>query len=160
MIPIPGHLAGGIIIYKVFRLEALVVLLATFFPDLFDKPLRYVFHIFPFGRNVMHSLPGLFFVSAAVFAFWGRKKGVSWAAGHFGHIVCDGIADMVSAGKVFIPWLFPFVMYDFPHTSGFSIDWWELALEAGLSVIACVLIWPDRQAIFLRLRKLTHKSVP
>lgn len=103
----------------------------------------------------MHSLPGLCIASALVLVVWGKKKGLSWAAGHLGHIVCDCIGDMVSAGKIFIPWWFPFMQYDFPRTSGFSIDWWDLSIEIGLSVIAFVLIWPDRNTVLSKLGKST-----
>ena len=142
MIPVPGHLASGIILSKVFRLNISVVLIATFMPDLFDKPLRYVFHIFPFGRNVLHSISGLCLVSLIVFIFWGKKTGLSWAVGHGGHILCDAIGDIVAADRIYIPWFWPFITYTFPHVSGFKVNYCELTVEIIISIIAFFMIWP------------------
>ena len=143
MIPIPGHLASGIILSGIFRLNLSVVLIATFMPDLFDKPLRYVFHIFPYGRNVLHSITGFCLVSLIVLILWGGKTGAGWAVGHGGHILCDAIGDIVAgADRTYIPWFWPFITYNFPHTSGFKVNYCELTVEIILSIIAFFMIWP------------------
>jgi hypothetical protein len=158
MVPVPGHLASGIILSRVFRLNMSVVLIATFMPDLFDKPLRYVFHIFPFGRSILHSISGLCLVSLIVFVFWGKKAGLSWVVGHGGHIFCDIIGDITALHKINIPWFWPFITYTFPHASGFKVSYCALSVEIILSIIAFFMIKPELKKVLAYLRILQMKN--
>lgn len=164
MLPVPGHLACSLILYRCFRLNLFIVVLAAFLPDIIDKPLRYVFHVFPFGRNIMHNIPGVFLISLIVFVCLGRKKALSWGIGHLGHILSDAFESIIAGNKFLIPWLWPFVSYDFSiwseHTlANFEFNIHLFIIESLLFVLSILLIWPQRKIIkdellcILRIRR-------
>jgi len=139
MYPIPGHLSVSLVLKKYCRLELVPVVVAGLFPDIVDKFLADIVHVADYGRNYMHSIPGLVVCTLAVYAVKGKIWGLSWALGHFGHLIGD---------LKFVPWFFPFVSYDTPpNVNVYDIkavvttlfDWYGLILEAALLSIALLL---------------------
>ena len=106
MYPVPGHLACGLIVRAITRLNLAVILVASLLPDVVDKILADVLHIAPYGRTYMHCVPVLVLISVLLAgAFRDVKIGLAWAGGHFAHLIGD-----IS----FIPWWFPLKQYDWP----------------------------------------------
>lgn len=97
-----GHAAFGYLLYSFgSRLfgrtpqgyPAIVLLFATQIPDLVDKPLSWVFELFPQGYSVAHSMfvavpLGLLVLAVAV---WRRRTGygLAFVVGYWSHIVGD-----------------------------------------------------------------------
>jgi hypothetical protein len=81
-----------------------------------------------------HTLLALGLSTGLVGLFWGRQSARSWVLGYLGHLLGD------SAG--FVPWLYPWVGYNFPqHSPGLVeiilqalSDPAEVALELALAV--------------------------
>lgn len=72
MYPFPGHLYLSYVLARTMKLNLGVCLVAGWFPDVFDKTLKYVLHIYPYGRVVMHSLLGVLVTSLIVLLIKGR----------------------------------------------------------------------------------------
>lgn len=101
----PGHLGGAYILYSLVTRSRLgetptagptaVVLVASLFPDLVDKPLAWYLGVLPTGRTLAHSL--LFLVPLSLFLYWlarrrGRPElGVAFAVGALSHSFLDAL---------------------------------------------------------------------
>jgi hypothetical protein len=116
-----GHLAIVALQHRYLKTELVPTAIAGLFPDLVDKTLCQVLHLTPSGRMLGHTLLGLALSTVAAGLSGGKKRAWSWALGYAGHLLGD------LGGPV--PWLYPFVPYDFPYApSGL----WEI-LRQGLS---------------------------
>ncbi len=131
---LPGHLAAPYLLSRVVQwIDLRFALVAAVFPDLLDKPLAWIFQITPHGRWLGHSLTGLAATTLIVWLiFKGRRLRAagSWLAGYGLHLALD-------AGN-FTPWLFPWVSYDFPKTTGFRWQYFPVTttLEIVLTLVA------------------------
>ena len=108
---IPGHLAIGLASHRVLTLvnpgediPLRPLLLAGLFPDMVDKSLGYVFRVMPNGRHYAHNIFALIVISLAVTLVWGKRTGIAWMVGYWGHLLADGRK---------VPWLFPVKSYRF-----------------------------------------------
>ena len=108
---IPGHCAIALVSHRALTVanpdEANPLpplLLASLFPDVVDKALGYVFHVMPNGRHYAHNIFALILLSLAVTLVWGRRVGMAWLVGYWGHLLVDGRK---------VPWLFPLKSYCF-----------------------------------------------
>jgi hypothetical protein len=101
-----GHLAVAALQHRYLKADLAPVVAAGVFPDLVDKTLCQVLHLTPSGRMFGHTLTTVGLSTLAVRLVWGGRAARSWALGYLGHLVGD------SGG--FVPWLYPFVRYDFP----------------------------------------------
>jgi len=108
---IPGHLAVGLASHRGLTLanpdEAIPLrplLLAGLFPDVVDKSLGYVFHLMPNGRHYAHNIFALILLTLLVTLVWGKRTGIAWLVGYWGHLLADGRK---------VPWLFPVKSYCF-----------------------------------------------
>ncbi|HOT91282.1 MAG TPA: metal-dependent hydrolase [Anaerolineae bacterium] len=112
-----GHLGVSGLAHRYLKADLAPVVIAGIVPDVVDKVLCYGVHLMPSGRMWGHTLLGLVLSTAVVGLVWGRQTAWSWAVGYLGHLVAD------LGGQV--PWLYPFVHYDFPPSLGF----WEMLLH-------------------------------
>jgi len=108
---IPGHLAVGLASHRVLTLvdpeediPLRPLLLASLFPDVVDNALGYVFHVMPNGRHYAHNIFALVLLWLVVTLVWGRRVGIAWLLGYWGHLLGDGRK---------VPWLFPVKSYHF-----------------------------------------------
>jgi hypothetical protein len=109
-----GHLGVSVLAHRYLKADLVPVVVAGVFPDVVDKTLCQGLHILPSGRMWGHTLLGLAVSTFIVRLLWGRQTAWSWAVGYLGHLVGD------LGGQV--PWLYPFVQYDFEPSPGF----WEI----------------------------------
>ncbi|MDX9754006.1 MAG: hypothetical protein RBU29_08600 [bacterium] len=105
MYPIPGHLALSLGGSYLAGLPYIPAIAATFFVDVADKFAIDIFHIAPYGRCWFHTLLSVVVCSAIVWKIKGKEWGLSWALGHFLHLIGD---------VGFIPWFYPFLDYTWP----------------------------------------------
>lgn len=104
-----GHIAISLLEHRYLKADLAPVLIAGMAPDILDKTLCQVLHLTPSGRMYGHTLLGLALSTGLVALLWGRRTAWSWALGYLSHLVADG------AG---VPWLYPFVHYDFNPSPG------------------------------------------
>ncbi|MBN2006898.1 MAG: metal-dependent hydrolase [Anaerolineae bacterium] len=101
-----GHLGISALLHRYAKADLAPVMIAGMMPDIVDKTLCQILHLTPSGRMAAHTLLGLAISTGIVAAIWGKRTAWSWALGYLGHLVAD------AGGEV--PWLYPFVHYDFP----------------------------------------------
>lgn len=109
-----GHLGVSVLAHRYLKADLVPVVVAGVFPDVVDKTLCQGLNLMPSGRMWGHTLLGLAVSTVIVWLLWGRQTAWSWAMGYLGHLVAD------IGGQV--PWLYPFVQYEFEPSPGF----WEL----------------------------------
>jgi hypothetical protein len=130
-----GHVAVSVLEHRYLKVELVPVLVAGIFPDLVDKALCQLLHVTPFGRMYAHTLAAMALSTLVVGLIWGRHVAWSWGLGYLSHLVCD-------LGG-FLPWLYPFVHYDFPHRQHNLVEilrpW--LLHPAGLALEVALLAW-------------------
>lgn len=142
MTPI-GHLSAGYLLHRVGGFPLGLVLFAAIFPDLFDKPLRYLLGIQPFGRSYMHGVVGLAAASLLAWILAGRRTALAWALGHGSHILLDSFS--------FVPYFYPVFFYEFPQDAPMlSLNPPSLVSEA---VLILVVVW-----VFIRHRPAAETS--
>ena len=71
---LPGHLASAWLAARGLRTDLGGAMAAAMFPDLVDKPLRWVFRVTPNDRLPAHTLLGWWLTTAVVGALWGRRR--------------------------------------------------------------------------------------
>lgn len=111
-----GHLAISLLEHRYLKADLAPVLIAGIAPDLVDKTLCQVLHLTPSGRMFGHTLLGLALSTSLIALLWGRRPAWSWALGYLSHLLADGDH---------IPWLYPFIAYEFPP----SPPLWETLLR-------------------------------
>jgi hypothetical protein len=136
-----GHLAVSALEHRYLKAEIAPVMAAAVFPDAVDKVLHYVIGRTDTGRLWGHSLLVAAVTTGLILSIWGRQNAASWALGYLSHLVCD-------IGSV-VPWLYPFMSYDFPVSEGFVTTLWDslahvprMILEVALTGWALAALWP------------------
>ena len=110
---IPGHIAVALLEHRLLSAyiphQAVTkpLFLATFFPDIIDKSIGYLFHWMPNGRHYSHNLFSLVLFSGFITLIWGRAAGFTWFAGHLCHLLAD------TSPQEKMPWFFPLKKYAF-----------------------------------------------
>jgi hypothetical protein len=141
---LPGHLAAAYLVSHTPGLERRGLWHAAMFPDLVDKPLRWVLRLTPNDRLPAHS--GLFWLwsTALAWATQGRAFGLSWGVGYGVHLGCDALNARLNRGRVY--WLWPFKRYQYHIgptgliSSLRDFQWRSLSIEAALTTLGLVLL--------------------
>ena len=129
-----GHLAVSALAHRYLKVEFAPVMAAAFAPDVVDKTLCQVLHVFDSGRMLGHTLLGLALTTVLVRVIWGREAALGWSVGYLAHLVADVGGD--------VPWLLPFVRYDLSPSAGL----WEILLKklndpASMALEVALTIW-------------------
>ncbi|QLG29741.1 metal-dependent hydrolase (plasmid) [Halorarum halophilum] len=121
------HLAFGYLLYSAWThvawrrsprgAEALVLALATQFPDLVDKPLSWGLGLFPqgyaIGHSVLFAVPAAAVVAAVALRHDRPDVGVAFAAGYVSHLAADVLSPALKGqGLGFERVLWPFVTFE------------------------------------------------
>ncbi len=130
---IVGHLAISALEHRYVKAALVPVMASAVFPDLVDKIAHYGFGQHASGRMWGHTLLGVLITSVAVFLLFGRLNAASWALGYLSHLVCD-------IGGV-VPWLAPFVAYEFPPAMDFMTTLWTGLTKPLLLVEIALCVW-------------------
>jgi hypothetical protein len=156
-----GHLAVSALEYRYVKAEFVPVMAAAVVPDAVDKVSHYVFGQNATGRMWGHTLLAAVLSSVVVLVLFGRQSAASWALGYLSHLICD------MAGVV--PWLAPFVTYQFPPAEDFLYTLWTaltrplIIVEMLLSIWAVLAMRHELTAIISRVRYwfvVSDSSVP
>ena len=141
MLPL-AHIATAMLMARAAKASTPSAVLGALAPDLIDKPPAWVMKVTPSGRYFGHSLPFGVLVTLASTRLLGRSVGLGFGLGYLAHLGGDIGGPM--------PWLMPFVRYDYPkdHHFQFRPTPAQLAAEGlGLGLI-----------LFLSLRRPKHES--
>jgi len=138
----PGHVAVSYLSSRYLKTEVKVAIAAGLFPDLVDKLCYYVFGLTPDARVPTHTLAGLVATLLVVWIVGGLFRGpwlfaYSWALAYGLHL----IADLLNGS---LPFLWPFVSYDFIGYASVSENWMHANLfEVVVTIIVetCVSLW-------------------
>ncbi len=153
-----GHLAVSALEHRYVKAALVPVMASAVFPDLVDKIAHYGFGQHASGRMWGHTLLGALITSAAVFILFGRHNAASWALGYLSHLVCD-------IGGV-VPWLAPFVTYEFPPAMDFMTTLWVgltkplLLAETTLCVWAIIVHKSEISQVAKRYLRGTSRCTP
>ena len=136
---LPGHLAAVYLVSRTPGLEPRGLWQAAMFPDLVDKPLRWLWRVTPNDRLPAHS--GLFWLlsTVAAWALQGRRFALSWGLGYGVHLSCDALNARLNRGRVY--WLWPFKRYQYHIgptglvSSLRDFQWRSLLIEAALTML-------------------------
>jgi len=134
---LPGHLAAAYLLLQATHCEHRGVWWGAMFPDLVDKPLRWVLKMTPNDRVPAHSGLGWGVCTLAAWAWRGRAFAGSFAAGYGIHMLCDALNARMNRGRVY--WLWPFRHYDMHIgptglvSSLRDFKWRSLVIEAALT---------------------------
>ncbi|OQB02182.1 MAG: hypothetical protein BWY25_00708 [Chloroflexi bacterium ADurb.Bin222] len=112
-----GHLGVSVLAHRYLKADLVPVIVAGVIPDVVDKALCQGLNLMPSGRMWGHTLLALAVSTVVVRLLWGRQTAWSWTVGYLGHLVADVGRD--------VPWLYPFVQYNFEPSPGF----WEILLR-------------------------------
>ncbi|MGC9467341.1 MAG: metal-dependent hydrolase [Anaerolineae bacterium] len=147
-----GHLAVSALEHKYAKLAVVPVMAVAVFPDAVDKIAHYVLGKTESGRLWGHTLTVALLTSALCLVLFGKRNALSWLIGYLSHLICD-------IGSV-VPWLYPFVVYEFPPPESFETTLWmslarpRLLLELALSVWAVLAL---RRQIQTGIRRLWER---
>lgn len=104
-----GYIGYSILVRLVYRapptaVETAVVVFASLFPDLIDKPLAWQFNLFLSGHAVAHSIFAAVLVSAAVlWLAWRRGRsriGIAFGVGYLLHLFGDVFPHYLRTGTL------------------------------------------------------------
>jgi hypothetical protein len=145
-----GHLAVAALEHRYARAALVPVTAAAVFPDAVDKVAHYILGHHATGRMYGHTLLAGLVTTLVVVALFGKHNAASWLLGYLSHLVCD-------VGGV-IPWLAPFVAYEFPPQRTFAMAMWAaltrplIFLEVVLLIWAAIVIHQELESGRLKLR--------
>jgi hypothetical protein len=138
-----GHVAVSALAHRYLKADLIPVMAAAAVPDVVDKIAHYVLFQGEGSRWMGHTLVGAVVTAALVYLIWGKKPALSWTLGYLLHLLGE-------FGGV-VPYLFPFVQYEFPPDLGFKdtlalslTNLPRMVLEFGLSiwaVVALINLW-------------------
>ncbi len=151
-----GHLAVSALEHRYVKVEFIPVMAAAVAPDVFDKAAHYLFDSTGTGRLWGHTLLAALLSTLLVLLLFGRRSAASWGLGYLSHLVFD-------IGGV-VPWLHPFVAYEFPVAESFQATLWEgltrptILLEIALSIWAYLALRPQLRRETQRIRSLLREK--
>lgn len=140
----PGHLAAAAMAGKAFQADSRASLAASMFPDLVDKPLRWLLGITPNDRIPAHTLVACLLTTIVVRVSRGRRFAYGWLVGYCSHLLCDEINAHLNPGRIYFWWPFRrYRMHVGPTGLSTSLDDFtpaSLLLEAA-TVLCAVWVW-------------------
>ena len=148
---LPGHLASAWMAARGLRTDMRAAMGAAMFPDLIDKPLRWVFGVTPNDRLPAHTLLGWGLTTALVGVLWGRRRAAGWATGYGAHLLGGQVNAYLNPGRLYLAW--PFVRYRMhtgPTGLGSSLKDFggrSLTLEALVTLVGLYAMWRHHRGL-------------
>ena len=141
----PGHMAAAWLASRATRSDGIGALAACMFPDLVDKPIRWLFAATPNDRIPAHTALFWAGTSAAACRLAGWRFGRGWLVGYAAHLGCDEINAHLNPGRIYLWWPFKrYQMHRGPTGLESSLgDFTPLSFvaEAGMVVVAAAFVW-------------------
>ena len=144
----PGHVAAAGLAARLLKAEPRAALAASMFPDLVDKPVRWLFRRTPNDRIPAHTFLGWALTTALAALLFGRVAARGWCVGYAAHLACDEVNAHLNPGRIYFWW--PIKHYQM-HTGPTGLrsslaDFTpaSLAVEATITVVGA-LAWLSRR---------------
>ena len=106
----PGHVAAASLASVAFKTDRRVSLAVSMFPDLIDKPVRWLFNLAPNDRVPAHTFLGWMLTTGIVRLLFGKRAAQAWLVGYGSHLLCDEINAHLNPGRIYFWW--PFKRYE------------------------------------------------
>lgn len=136
----PGHVAAAILASRATSTDLGGSLAASMFPDLVDKPVRWILRVTPNDRIPAHTLLGWLLTALVARVIGGQRFARGWLVGYGSHLLCDEINAHLNPGRIYPLW--PFVRYRMhtgPTGLSSSLDDFSpasLVVEGGVVLLA------------------------
>jgi len=139
---LPGHLSAAYLVPESLSGDRRGLWGAAMFPDLVDKPLRWLLRVTPNDRVPAHSGIAWAFSTALIWRCGGSALAQGWGVGYGVHLLCDALNASLNRGRVY--WLWPFKRYRY-HVGPVGLasslrdfGWRSLLIEGSLSLLGLV----------------------
>jgi hypothetical protein len=103
---LPGHVAAAYLAARLTRTDLRAGLAVSMFPDLVDKPIRWVWRLTPNDRIPAHSLLGWALSTLVARYGGGPRFARGWAVGYGAHLLCDEVNAHLNPGRIYFWWPF------------------------------------------------------
>ncbi|MHB0856320.1 MAG: metal-dependent hydrolase [Anaerolineae bacterium] len=141
---LPGHVAAAGIVARLAGVERCASLAASMFPDLIDKPMRWVLRATPNDRIPAHTAVAWALTTGLVGLVVGGRAAAGWSAGYGAHLLCDQVNSYLNPGHIYFWWpLKRYAMHTGPIGLSSSLADFRpasLLLEAAVA-LAGLLLW-------------------
>ncbi|HUV93792.1 MAG TPA: metal-dependent hydrolase [Anaerolineae bacterium] len=141
---LPGHVAAAYLAATALGTDRPAGLVASLFPDLVDKPVRWLFRLTPNDRIPAHTLLVCMLTWLATHLLLGQGFSRGWLVGYGAHLLCDQANAHLNPGRLYLWWPFRrYKMHTGPTGLGSSLSDFSpasLVLEGGVVVLG-VATW-------------------
>jgi len=148
---LPGHIAAAYLAARALGTDQRAGMAACMFPDLVDKPVRWLLRVTPNDRIPAHTLLACLVTYAGVRLLFGRRAARGWLVGLGAHLLCDQANAYLNPGRLYLWWPFKrYQMHTGPTGLSSSLNDFSpasLLLEGGVVGLALV-VW-----LFSRARR-------
>jgi hypothetical protein len=103
---LPGHLAAAYLAGRLCNSDWRGAMAAAMFPDLIDKPLRWLLRRTPNDRIPAHTGLAWALTTAAARRWGGTDYARGWLVGYGAHLVCDEVNAHLNPGRIYFLWPF------------------------------------------------------
>lgn len=154
---LPGHVAAAYLATRLLHTDRLGTFAACMFPDLVDKPVRWLLRRTPNDRIPAHTALAWALTTAAIWGWRGTDCARGWLAGYGVHLACDEVNAHLNPGRLYLWWpLKRYEMHVGPTGLQSSLADFRpasLAVEGALTLLAAA-IWlaSDDDAATIRTR--------
>ena len=106
---LPGHISVAYLASKALGVSTQGSLAASMFPDMVDKPIRWLLRLTPNDRIPAHTGLAWGISSAVAYRLGGSTFGRGWTVGYGSHLLCDEVNAHLNPGRIYFWW--PFKRY-------------------------------------------------
>jgi len=145
---LPGHVAAAYLAASALGADRRAVLAASLFPDLVDKPVRWLLRLTPNDRIPAHTLLVCMLTWVAARLLLGQSFSRGWLVGYSAHLLCDQVNAHLNPGRLYLWWPFRrYKMHTGPTGLGSSLNDFSPAslLLEGSVVVLGVAAWLVRR---------------
>jgi len=138
----PGHVAAAAMAGRVLRADMRGALAASMFPDLVDKPVRWLLRLTPNDRIPAHTALAMVLTWSFVRLAFGPRLAKGWLVGYGSHLLCDEINAHLNPGRIYLWWPFRrYAMHTGPTGLAASLNDFSSASLAVEASVALVGLW-------------------
>ncbi|MBM3187841.1 MAG: metal-dependent hydrolase [Chloroflexi bacterium] len=143
-----GHVAAAAAAAKCTHTDMRGAMAAAMWPDLIDKPTRWLLRLTPNDRIPAHSLLGWVCSTLLAWHLGGRRFARGFAVGYGAHLLGDELNAYLNPGRLYFWWPFQrYAMHIGPTGLSSSLDDFSRAslLAEGLVTVIGTVIWLSRR---------------
>jgi len=146
----PGHVAAAWMAGKMLGVDRRAALAVSMFPDLVDKPLRWILRLTPNDRLPAHTGLAWGLSTFIVYLLLKDRAAQGWLVGYGAHLLCDEINAHLNPGRIYFWWPFKrYTLHVGPTGLGSSLNDFR---PASLVFEALVVLWALRIAVTERAK--------